>query len=161
MAYREFCKSRYGRVINCPLLSDSASEAAARDRCRKLWTERYKEEPFDVTLIPWGSTEGANSAFPPETFPEPEIADIVAVISRQSSFYYQVSDRLGITHQLICTHIYRGPIDISFPILASPGFAALHVGGRFSASRVGKIQMLSAHCEQITRRYYVCTHIRH
>jgi hypothetical protein len=41
-------------------------------------------------LNPWGSTEGAKSAFPAEKFPGPEIADIVDVISRQSSFYYQV-----------------------------------------------------------------------
>lgn len=89
-AYRDFCKTRYGRVINCQLLPDSASEDSARDRCRELWCERFKDEPFDLVLNPWGSTEGANSAFPAEKFPGPEIADIVAVISRQSSFYYQV-----------------------------------------------------------------------
>ena len=90
-AYREFCKSKYGRVINCPLLLDSASEGAARNRCRALWCERFKGEPFNVMLNPWGSgAEGENSSFPAEKFPGPEIADIVAVISRQSSFYYQV-----------------------------------------------------------------------
>lgn len=87
MAYREFCKARYGRVINVPMYPDAAGEGRARERCRKLWVERFKDEPFDVMA----GLKGVNSAFAPEPcLLPPEVADIVAVMSRQSSFYYQV-----------------------------------------------------------------------
>ncbi|XP_024365160.1 glycine-rich domain-containing protein 1 isoform X3 [Physcomitrium patens] len=91
MAYRDFCKSKYGRVIDCPLLPDTAIEDAARNRCRKIWNERYKDEPFDIVLNLWGSTEDTTSAFPAEEPPVPEISELVAVITRQSSFYYHIS----------------------------------------------------------------------
>lgn len=41
------------------------------------------------------------------------------------------------------------------------GLSTLHVGASISTSGVGKIQMLSAHCKQITRCYYVRAHLRH
>ncbi|KAG0591822.1 hypothetical protein KC19_1G204700 [Ceratodon purpureus] len=93
--YRKYCSRKYGRVIDYPILSDVASETSAQERCKKLWTILYPKEPFDVlaTLckLPGGFGK-SNQALPLKDIDGSELVrELVPVVDRQSSFYYQVS----------------------------------------------------------------------
>lgn len=94
MGYREYCKSNYGRVIDFPLLPTVASEDLARERCKKIWCERYPKEPFEIMaqlcLLP-GSFGTAGQVIQIDELQVSELDDLVPLIARQSSFYYQVS----------------------------------------------------------------------
>ena len=91
--YREYCTSRFGRVIDYPLLPDVASESFAQERCKRLWSIVYPKEPFDIMeslcKLP-GSFATSSQVFPIEEFNGLELEELVSAVARQSSFYYQV-----------------------------------------------------------------------
>ena len=106
MAYRKFCESKFGKVINYPILPDTESEDEARNACKRIWCERYKDEPFDILANLVRDNSNLNSAAatevddpgqvsPVKGFWKQELDELVSIIARQSSFYYQVSDPLG------------------------------------------------------------------
>lgn len=106
MAYRKFCKSKFGKVINYPILHDTESEDEARSACKRIWCKRYNDEPFDILANLAGASANLNSAAaaevddPGQVSPEKgiwkqELDELVSIIARQSSFYYQVSDHQG------------------------------------------------------------------
>lgn len=106
MAYRKFCESKFGKVINYPILPDTESEDKARNACKRIWCERYKDEPFDILANLVRADSNLNSAAatevddpdqvsPVKGFWKQELDELVSIIARQSSFYYQVSDPLG------------------------------------------------------------------
>lgn len=106
MAYRKFCESKFGKVINYPILPDTQSEDEARSACKRIWCERYKDEPFDILANLGRSNSNLNSAaatqvdnlgqvYPVKGFWKQELDELVSIIARQSSFYYQVSDHQG------------------------------------------------------------------
>lgn len=92
--YTRYCTRKYGRVLDYPMLNDTASETSAQERCKKLWSILYPKEPFDVlaTLckLPGGK---ANQPFPIKDAIDGSelVRELVPVVERQSSFYYQVS----------------------------------------------------------------------
>lgn len=101
MAYRKFCESKFGKVINYPILPDTESEDAARSACKRIWCERYKDEPFDILVNLVRANSNLNSAAatevvdpgqvsPVKGFRKQELDELVSIIARQSSFYYQV-----------------------------------------------------------------------
>lgn len=92
--YRKYCSRKYGRVIDYPILPDVASETSAQERCKKLWTILYPKEPFDILAnlckLPGGFGK-SNQVLPLKDADGSELVrDLVPVIDRQSSFYYQV-----------------------------------------------------------------------
>lgn len=91
-AYRRYCVSRFARIIDKPLLLEPKSEADSLYRCRKLWSERFPSEPFDLRLK---LRPGLNSSVVhpvticSENKVEDDDFDLVAAISSQSSLYQQ------------------------------------------------------------------------
>jgi hypothetical protein len=91
--YRNYCKSKFGRVIDFPFLVTAASEEAARDRCKELWCNRYPTQPFNDIISQLTLTESNRSdERSDEQAAQSELeSELVATIARQSTFYYQVS----------------------------------------------------------------------
>uniref|UniRef100_A0A0D9V0M6 GRPD C-terminal domain-containing protein n=1 Tax=Leersia perrieri TaxID=77586 RepID=A0A0D9V0M6_9ORYZ len=57
-SYAAYCTSRFGRLINRPLILDADNEEYAADHCQDVWAARYPSEPFDIRD---SETEGNNS----------------------------------------------------------------------------------------------------
>lgn len=96
--YRKYCTRKYGRVLDYPMLSDVASETSAQERCKKLWTILYPKEPFDVLATLCKLPGAFGNGFGKSSQPVPSedvdgselVRELVPVVDRQSSFYYQV-----------------------------------------------------------------------
>ncbi|KAG0504602.1 hypothetical protein KC19_N016200 [Ceratodon purpureus] len=89
--YRNYCKSKFGRVIDFPCLVDTPSEEAARNRCKKVWSDRYPTQPFNVIVSQLSLTKHLDEEFHPWDEHQAELQEVVATTERQSTFYYQVS----------------------------------------------------------------------
>ena len=70
----------------------AASEEAARDRCKELWCNRYPTQPFDDIISQLTLTESDERSDEQAAQSELE-SELEATIARQSTFYYQVSQR--------------------------------------------------------------------
>ncbi|KAK1319749.1 hypothetical protein QJS10_CPB04g00878 [Acorus calamus] len=46
--FREYCNTRFQRLIEKPPIFDDENEDYAMDACREVWTNRYPSEPFDL-----------------------------------------------------------------------------------------------------------------
>ncbi|KAJ3669487.1 hypothetical protein LUZ60_011437 [Juncus effusus] len=46
--YRNYCNSRFNKLINRPAIFDEENEEYATDRCREIWESRYPSELFDL-----------------------------------------------------------------------------------------------------------------
>ena len=92
MRYRNYCKSKFGRVIDFPFLVTAASEEAARDRCKELWCNRYPTQPFDDIISQLTLTESDERSDEQAAQSELE-SELEATIARQSTLSYQVSQR--------------------------------------------------------------------
>uniref|UniRef100_A0A1D1Z4F1 GRPD C-terminal domain-containing protein n=1 Tax=Anthurium amnicola TaxID=1678845 RepID=A0A1D1Z4F1_9ARAE len=51
-AYRQYCVSRFGRLVDRPAIFDDENEEYASNRCRDMWAVRYPSEPFDLETNP-------------------------------------------------------------------------------------------------------------
>ena len=94
IGYREYCTSRFGTVIDFPLLPDVGSESLAQERCKRLWSIVYPKEPYDIIASFWklsGSFGASNGVLPNEDFDGLDVNELVACINKESSVYYQVS----------------------------------------------------------------------
>eukprot|EP01018_Ginkgo_biloba_P027905 Gb_32386 [translate_table: standard] len=90
-AYRQYCLSRFSKVIDKPVLVDVDSEADALHRCRKLWSEKLPSEPFDLRNKPRAGTANSSVVHPVGSqIKAGDDYDFVGAISKQSSFYQQV-----------------------------------------------------------------------
>ncbi|WOL12203.1 glycine-rich domain-containing protein 2 [Canna indica] len=49
-SYRDYCFSRFGALVDRPLIMDDENEEYAYFRCREIWTVRYPSEPFDLEV---------------------------------------------------------------------------------------------------------------
>ncbi|KAH9305591.1 hypothetical protein KI387_009995, partial [Taxus chinensis] len=49
-AYQKFCVEQYSKIIDRPLLLDAKSEAEAMSRCKRIWSERFPSEAFDLRV---------------------------------------------------------------------------------------------------------------
>ncbi|XP_024394182.1 glycine-rich domain-containing protein 2 isoform X1 [Physcomitrium patens] len=92
VVYRRYCIAKFGRVIDCPIFPDVASESLATERCKRLWTIVYLKEPYDVMSTFYkfpGSTSGSGQVCPVDDIDGLE--ELIAAVTKQSSFYYYVS----------------------------------------------------------------------
>ncbi|KAG0586351.1 hypothetical protein KC19_2G084200 [Ceratodon purpureus] len=91
-AYRQYCMSKFGRIIDCPLFPDVASESLAQERCKRLWSIVYQKEPYDMLSTFYkfaGSTNSSGQVCPVDDIDGLE--ELIAAVARQSGFYYYVS----------------------------------------------------------------------
>lgn len=88
-AYQRYCTSRFSKIIDKPLLLEPKSEVEAMSRCKKIWSQRYPSETFDLRV-----KQRAGLVYPvPHTetkLNEKDGFDLLASISNQCSFYQQV-----------------------------------------------------------------------
>ncbi|RRT49704.1 hypothetical protein B296_00045184 [Ensete ventricosum] len=49
-SYREYCTSRFGALVDRPLIIDDENEEYAYNRCREVWAVRYPSVPFDLEV---------------------------------------------------------------------------------------------------------------
>ncbi|KAL3538209.1 hypothetical protein ACH5RR_001575 [Cinchona calisaya] len=47
VSYREYCKTRFSKLIGKPTIFDEENEEYALNRCREIWEYRYPSEPFE------------------------------------------------------------------------------------------------------------------
>lgn len=45
--YRDYCESRFGKLIGKPNIFDDENEEYAVNRCRKIWEYKFPSEPFE------------------------------------------------------------------------------------------------------------------
>ncbi|CAA0815602.1 Protein of unknown function (DUF1399 [Striga hermonthica] len=55
--YRNYCESRFSKIIGKPAIFDEENEEYALDRCREIWESKFQTDPFE---------------YEPEPEPEPE-----------------------------------------------------------------------------------------
>ena len=84
--YSRDCTQRVGKVIYHKLRTER-DRKECQERARFLWSQMYKEEPFDVDY----NEEMAETNSRIRGFQSCFSYDIVAASERQSSFYYNVS----------------------------------------------------------------------
>ncbi|KAG0613348.1 hypothetical protein M758_6G096300 [Ceratodon purpureus] len=92
VGYRQYCITKFGRVIDCPLFPDIASESFAQERCRRLWSIVYQKEPYDIMSTFYkfpGNVSASGQVCPVDDIDGLE--ELIAAVARQSSFYYYVS----------------------------------------------------------------------
>ncbi|XP_043711358.1 uncharacterized protein LOC122660208 [Telopea speciosissima] len=46
--YRQYCESRFSKLVGKPVILDDENEEYALNRCRDLWNRRYPSEPFEL-----------------------------------------------------------------------------------------------------------------
>ncbi|KAI3848080.1 hypothetical protein MKX03_035749 [Papaver bracteatum] len=46
--YREYCQSKFSRLIEKSLIFSDENEEYASNRCRDIWSCKYPDEPFDI-----------------------------------------------------------------------------------------------------------------
>ncbi|GLT37979.1 hypothetical protein SLA2020_122580 [Shorea laevis] len=47
VSYRQYCESRFSKLIGKPAIFDEENEEYALMRCRDVWVDRYPNEPFE------------------------------------------------------------------------------------------------------------------
>lgn len=47
VSYKEYCKSRFSKLIGKAAIFDEENEEYALNRCKKIWEYRYPSEPFE------------------------------------------------------------------------------------------------------------------
>ncbi|ESO85179.1 hypothetical protein LOTGIDRAFT_167966 [Lottia gigantea] len=82
--YHRDCENAVGQSINHQLL-DGRKKLKALEISKSLWNKKYPDEPFDIPL----NGEGVSPDFMYES--HALSYDLVAAVSRQKHFYYQVS----------------------------------------------------------------------
>ncbi|XP_024383677.1 glycine-rich domain-containing protein 1 [Physcomitrium patens] len=91
LSYREYCMSKFGLVVEYTVLLDAPSEESARKRCKDLWCERYPAEPFNDNIARLFLTTLSERSEEDELPKSGLYDELEAIIARQSTFYYQVS----------------------------------------------------------------------
>jgi Glycine-rich domain-containing protein-like len=80
------CERVYGRILDCKIVESSVC-AESKDMSRKIWSELYPEEPFELDY----SKISSQKYFDVNAGDSRTITyDLIAAVQRQSSFYYQV-----------------------------------------------------------------------
>lgn len=91
-AYQQFCKLRYSKIIDVPFFHDVSSEVSARDRCKKIWSKIYPNEPFDIDMLQSDNSDYRKiQVSQTKKTLQLEECDLIAAVSQHSSFYDQVS----------------------------------------------------------------------
>lgn len=87
-SYREYCHSRFGRLVERPAIFDDENEEYASNRCRDMWAAEYPSEPFDLQTIPEdeGEDDVVGGSSPPAG------GDLFAVVAKYQILYSVFSD---------------------------------------------------------------------
>lgn len=83
--------SKFGRIIDCPLFPDVASENLAQERCKRLWSIVYHKEPYDMLSTFYkfnGSASASGQVCPVDDIDGLE--ELIAMVAKQTSFYHYV-----------------------------------------------------------------------
>lgn len=102
VGYRQYCITKFGRVIDSPLFPDVASESFAQERCRRLWSIVYQKEPYDImsTFYKYPGSGGASGQVCPVDDID-GLEELIAAVTRQSSFYYYVGSHHSLRVSLL------------------------------------------------------------
>ncbi|KAL1549563.1 glycine-rich domain-containing protein 1 isoform X1 [Salvia divinorum] len=61
--YRDYCESRFSKLIGKPNIFDEENEEYALDRCRKFWEHKFLSEPFENEADGDDNVENYSSSF--------------------------------------------------------------------------------------------------
>ncbi|XP_057962746.1 uncharacterized protein LOC131154179 isoform X2 [Malania oleifera] len=78
--YRQYCESRFSKLIGKPDIFDDENEDYALMRCREIWVRRYPSEPFENEL---------DSDFPTPNFTN---EDLLIEVMKQRFLYSKFSE---------------------------------------------------------------------
>jgi hypothetical protein len=107
--YAKDCDKLYGRILDTPVVNPADRETAT-DATRTLWQSKFQDEPYDVDIseardapvVQKQDCDGGNEALPtviPSNVANRITYNLVDAVSRQKSFYYQVSFAITISEK--------------------------------------------------------------
>ncbi|XP_062003284.1 uncharacterized protein LOC133720821 [Rosa rugosa] len=113
--YRQYCESRFSRLIGKPTIFDEENEEYALMRCRDFWVKRYPDEPFeneadsdvvvsDVAIDEELLEEVSRHRFLYSKFSEPyrsEIVYLIAARQRYKGFLFMVQRSIDLGSNLV------------------------------------------------------------
>lgn len=80
MKYRQYCASRFSKLIEKPAIFDDDNEDYAMTRCVEIWSLRYPSEPFDLEPISDEEDTSVNDN------------DLFQTVSKHQSLYSRFSE---------------------------------------------------------------------
>lgn len=89
--YREYCISRFGRLVERPAIFDDGNAEYASNRCRDIWTARYPSEPFDLEISSENEEEDGSARLPDVPTPS-HGGELFAAVSKYRDLYSTFSD---------------------------------------------------------------------
>jgi hypothetical protein len=109
--YAKDCDKLYGRILDTPLVNPADRETAT-DATRTLWQSKFQDEPYEVDIseardapvVQKQDCDGGNEALPtvvPSNVANRITYNLVDAVSRQKSFYYQVSQPHVVQNQFL------------------------------------------------------------
>ncbi len=107
--YAKDCDKLYGRILDTPVVNPADRETAT-DATRTLWQSKFQDEPYEVDIseardapvVQKQDCDGGNEALPtviPSNVANRITYNLVDAVSRQKSFYYQVSFTIAISEK--------------------------------------------------------------
>ncbi|XP_042518846.1 uncharacterized protein LOC122092680 [Macadamia integrifolia] len=101
--YRQYCESRFSKLVGFPIILDDENEDYALNRCRDLWILRYPSEPFELEAETTTDIEDslANSV---------TNEDIFSQVSKNRSLYSKFSEpyMFEIVYLIAARQRYKG-----------------------------------------------------
>lgn len=85
--YREYCESRFSKLIGKVAIFDEENEEYALMRCREIWVRKYPNEPFENEVDP-------DSGFSDPVL-VPAIGELFAEVGKQRFLYSKFSEPYG------------------------------------------------------------------
>ncbi|XP_031252461.1 uncharacterized protein LOC116110372 isoform X2 [Pistacia vera] len=98
VSYRQYCESRFSKLIGKPAIFDEENEEYALMRCKEIWINRYPAEPFENEVDSDSSdnpvvivnedilTEVKKQRFLYSKFSEPYMCEIVYLIAARQRY---------------------------------------------------------------------------
>ncbi|KAJ0079811.1 hypothetical protein Patl1_22336 [Pistacia atlantica] len=98
VSYRQYCESRFSKLIGKPAIFDEENEEYALMRCKEIWINRYPAEPFENEVDSDSSdnpvvivnedilTEVKRQRFLYSKFSEPYMCEIVYLIAARQRY---------------------------------------------------------------------------
>lgn len=98
VGYRQYCESRFAKIIGKPAIFNEENEDYALDRCREIWIQKYPSEPFE------------NEFDSNVKDPVPVNEDLLGEMSKQRCLYNQFSEpyMLEIVYLIAAKQRYKG-----------------------------------------------------
>lgn len=61
MSYKQYCETRFSRLIGKPAIFDEENEEYALLRCREIWDRKYPSESFEINEVNYYSDSKNNN----------------------------------------------------------------------------------------------------